>query len=88
MSLIIIGIFSDALIHLIFQQWWDGVIQSKGYFHFLSFLPKVLLAIIIPILDNVYQEIAVWLNDMGKICFSLFTQEFSLYKLMWYKNNF
>ena len=49
-----------------FQQWWDIVIKERGYFSFLSFLPKVLLAIIIPILDNIYNEIALWLNDMGK----------------------
>ena len=42
------------------------MIKEKGYFSFLSFLPKVLLAIIIPILDNIYNEIALWLNDMGK----------------------
>ena len=49
-----------------FQQWWDVVIKANEYPAFLSFLPKVLLAVIIPILDSVYNEIAVWLNDMGK----------------------
>ena len=29
-------------------------------------MPKVLLAIVIPILDSLYNKIAVWLNDMGK----------------------
>ena len=53
------------------QQWWDMVIKEKGYFTFLSFLPKVLLAIIIPVLDSVYNEIAVWLNDMGKPHFNI-----------------
>ena len=56
---------------IILQQWWDGVIETKGYFRFLSFLPKVLLAIIIPILDNIYNEVALWLNDMGNVFYEL-----------------
>jgi hypothetical protein len=47
------------------QQWWDGVISRKSYFAFLSYLPKILLACVIPALDSVYSRIAVWLNDMG-----------------------
>ena len=54
------------LIQYSFQQWWDGVINSQGYFQFLKFLPKILLAVVIPIIDGVYNNIAVWLNDMGE----------------------
>ena len=42
------------------------MIKSNDYPSFLSFIPKVLLAIIIPVLDTGYNEIAVWLNDMGE----------------------
>ena len=49
-----------------FQQWWDSVITRKSYFAFLSYLPKILLAFVIPALDGVYSKIAFWLNDMGK----------------------
>ena len=49
-----------------FQQWWDTVIKEKGYFSFLSYLPKILLAVVIPVLDSIYNNIAFWLNDMGK----------------------
>jgi len=45
------------------QQWWDIVIKEKGYLSFLSYLPKILLAVVIPILDSIYNEIAIWLND-------------------------
>ena len=48
------------------QQWWDTVIQNKGYTNFLSYLPKILLAFVIPVLDSIYNNIAIWLNDMGK----------------------
>ena len=51
---------------LVLQQWWDVVIKSNDYPSFLSFIPKVLLAVIIPVLDTGYNEIAVWLNDMGE----------------------
>ena len=33
---------------------------------FLSYGPKILLAIVIPVFDSLYNNIAVWLNDMGK----------------------
>ncbi len=42
------------------------MISSNGYFHFLTFLPKILLAVAIPALDAVYSKIAAWLNDMGE----------------------
>ncbi len=32
----------------------------------LSYGPKVLLAIVIPILDSIYHKVAIWLNDMGE----------------------
>lgn len=28
-------------------------------------LPKVLFALIIPLMDSVYKKVAVWLNDKG-----------------------
>jgi len=42
------------------------LIKEHGYFQFLSYIPKVLLAIIIPIFDDLYHKVAVWLNDMGE----------------------
>lgn len=48
------------------KQWWDDVIESQDLFQFLKFLPKILLAIVIPALDGIYNNIAIWLNDMGK----------------------
>lgn len=56
-------VFVSVFLILELQQWWDGVIKSRGYFDFLSYLPKILLAIVIPTLDSIYSNIAVWLND-------------------------
>ena len=42
------------------------MIKEKGYMTFLSYMPKVLLAIVIPVLDSLYNDIAIWLNDKGK----------------------
>ena len=42
------------------------MIETQGYFQFLRFLPKILLAMVIPFLDGIYNKIAVWLNDLGK----------------------
>lgn len=61
-------VFASVFIILELQQWWDIVIKEKGYVSFLSYGPKVLLAIVIPILDSVYNNIAIWLNNKGKFC--------------------
>ena len=49
------------------------MIAEKGYTFYLSYLPKVLLAVIISILDEAYFTVAKWLNDVGKfihfLCF-------------------
>ena len=42
------------------------MIKEHEYFQFISYIPKVLLAIIIPIFDDLYHKVAVWLNDMGE----------------------
>ena len=47
------------------------MIQTKGYMTFLSYMPKVLLAFVIPVLDSIYNNIAIWLNDMGKFSFQM-----------------
>ena len=41
--------------------------DANEYFDFLKFLPKILLAVTIPVLDSLYNNIATWLNDMGKM---------------------
>ncbi|XP_064475288.1 anoctamin-8-like isoform X2 [Ornithodoros turicata] len=46
-----------------FQTWWDNCISRLQYPFWLSYGPKVLLALTISVLDGFYQRIAIWLND-------------------------
>ena len=54
-----------------FQRWVDSLIKEHEYIQFLSYIPKILLAIIIPIFDDLYHKVAVWLNDLGELNNSL-----------------
>ena len=51
------------------------MIKEHEYFQFLSYIPKILLAIIIPIFDDLYHKVAVWLNDMGEFRFYFLMQD-------------
>lgn len=53
-------------VFLIFQlqHWWDEWRVQRHFLGNFSFLPKVLLAVVIHVLDTVYYRIALWLNDM------------------------
>ena len=50
----------------VLQQWIDALIKESQYMQFLSYMPKVLLAVIIPVFDDLYKKVAIWLNDMGE----------------------
>ena len=54
------------MIEIFFQQWIDVLIGDSQYIQFLSYVPKILLAVIIPVFDDLYHKVAVWLNDMGE----------------------
>ncbi|XP_013784235.2 anoctamin-8-like isoform X2 [Limulus polyphemus] len=45
------------------QTWWDKKIRQFDYPFWLTFLPKIFLALVINVLDSVYYRIAHWLND-------------------------
>lgn len=47
------------------QDWWDAHLESGGYGFWLSYVPKVLLAVVIALMDEAYFKVAVWLNDLG-----------------------
>lgn len=50
------------------QTWWDDRILRLHYPFWLSYVPKVLLALVISVLDGFYQRIAIWLNNQVPIC--------------------
>lgn len=60
----LLTVFVSVFLILEFQQWMDHLIKDKNYFQCLRYIPKILLAIIIPIFDGFYHRVAVWLNDM------------------------
>jgi len=50
----------------LFQDWWDFYIETNEYPTYLSYIPRIMLALIITVLDDIYSVIAIWLNDCGK----------------------
>lgn len=61
-------VFIVMIIILQLQDWWDKRIESYGYPFCLSYLPKILLAVVISVLDEAYYKVACWLNDKVSIC--------------------
>ena len=69
-SIPVIGVCLSVVFYimlLIFelQEWVNGLVKSEEIPSLCRFLPKILLAVVIGILDEIYKKIAVWLNDMG-----------------------
>ena len=63
MSVPVIGgclyvVFAITFLILELQYWCEDDL--------LRFVPKILLALSIPVLNKIYAKIAIWLNDMGK----------------------
>ncbi|KAK0093021.1 hypothetical protein PV326_000101 [Microctonus aethiopoides] len=58
-------VFIVMILSFQIQDWWDARLESAGYGFWLSYVPKVLLAIVIALMDEAYFKIAVWLNDLA-----------------------
>lgn len=39
---------------------------NRGFPLWLGYIPKVMLAVVISLMDEAYFKIAIWLNDKGK----------------------
>ncbi|XP_061172971.1 anoctamin-8-like [Saccostrea echinata] len=46
------------------QEWINSLVNNGDVPGFFSFLPKILLAVSIGVLDEIYKTIAKWLNDL------------------------
>ncbi|KAL5004591.1 hypothetical protein ScPMuIL_018047 [Solemya velum] len=57
-------VFVVMLLIFQLQEFVNDVIESEGYPQFGKYLPKILLAIVIAIMDELYKAIAIWLNNM------------------------
>ncbi|CAH1714513.1 unnamed protein product [Aphis gossypii] len=56
-------VFALTILQIKFQDWWDLYIETNEYPTYLSYISKIMLALIIAVLDDIYNIIAVWLND-------------------------
>lgn len=45
---------------------------ARGLPSWLGYVPKVMLAIVISLMDEAYMKIAIWLNDKGRWILSFF----------------
>ena len=68
------GVFASLWGILELQSWVNERVKTGSTPYFCTYLPKVLLAISISVLDDVYKKIAIWLNDKGS--FVLFVSAF------------
>ncbi|XP_043472779.1 anoctamin-8 isoform X2 [Leptopilina heterotoma] len=57
-------VFIIMILSFQIQDWWDKKLGTSGYCFWLSYVPKVLLAIVIALMDEAYFKVAVWLNDI------------------------
>ncbi|XP_011313522.1 anoctamin-8 isoform X6 [Fopius arisanus] len=57
-------VFIVMILSFQIQDWWDARLEAAGYGFWLSYVPKVLLAVVIAVMDEAYFKIAVWLNDL------------------------
>ncbi|XP_031826677.1 anoctamin 8 white walker isoform X2 [Nomia melanderi] len=57
-------VFIVMILSFQIQDWWDARLEAGGYGFWLSYVPKVLLAVVIALMDVAYFKVAVWLNDM------------------------
>nr|CAD7262586.1 unnamed protein product [Timema shepardi] len=61
--LCLLTVFVIMIYTLQLQEWWDTLLTERGYSFYLSYLPKILLAVVIALMDEAYYKVACWLND-------------------------
>lgn len=65
-------VFIVMIVSLQIQDWWDNFLTSRHFPMWLGYLPKIMLAVVITLMDEAYFKVAVWLNDKGNDQFSYF----------------
>lgn len=60
-------VFYIMLVIFELQEWINDLVQRETVPSWVYFVPKILLAIVISGLDEVYKKIAIWLNDKGNL---------------------
>ncbi|CAG9798588.1 unnamed protein product [Chironomus riparius] len=59
----LLSVFIVMFLMLRLQDWTDSKLPESGIFSWLSYIPTVLLAAVITLMDELYYKLAVWLND-------------------------
>ncbi|CAG9766242.1 unnamed protein product [Ceutorhynchus assimilis] len=59
----LITVFVVMIISLQIQDWWDAFLTYRGFPLWLGYIPKIMLAVVISLMDEAYFKIAIWLND-------------------------
>uniref|UniRef100_A0A6P7G5P8 Anoctamin n=1 Tax=Diabrotica virgifera virgifera TaxID=50390 RepID=A0A6P7G5P8_DIAVI len=59
----LIAVFCIMIVSLQIQDYWDSFLRNHGLPHCFGYLPKIMLAVIISLMDEAYFKIAIWLND-------------------------
>ena len=72
MIMSLVALFYVMLTLLKFSTYWDTVlVQEKGYPAWTSWIPNVLFALVITVLDKVYFQLAVGLNERENHAYEL-----------------
>lgn len=61
----LVCVFAVMIASLQIQDWWDQQLEARSFPIWLGYVPKVMLAVVISLMDEAYFKIAVWLNDKG-----------------------
>ncbi|XP_019755048.2 anoctamin-8 isoform X1 [Dendroctonus ponderosae] len=59
----LLTVFLVMIVSLQIQDWWDAFLANRGFPLWLGYIPKVMLAVVIWLMDEAYFKIAIWLND-------------------------
>ncbi|KAG5900570.1 hypothetical protein JTB14_022876 [Gonioctena quinquepunctata] len=59
----LVAVFCIMIVSLQIQDYWDNILRNQGLPDWLGYLPKIMLAVIITLMDEAYFRIAIWLND-------------------------
>lgn len=66
-ALCLCSVFAVMIASLQIQDWWDQQLSARAFPMWLGYVPKVMLAVVISLMDEAYFKIALWLNDKGNI---------------------
>lgn len=64
----LVTVFIVMIVSLQIQDWWDNFLRARYFPMWLGYLPKIMLAVVISLMDEAYFKVAIWLNDKVPVC--------------------